>query len=135
MPFLRPGQGFKRFTVLRKSGTISAAGSVGKSPSFSEVGEIIGILVGASQKEKEQFKQDGHPISHKIIQRGVGSRGKATEYIRLTEPVKPDSDAPAAPLSEVKTVTRYFYIQGTKNPAEWDHELIYYVEERADLNG
>ena len=131
MPFLRPGQGFKKFQVLKKTGTVSAAGSIGKSSSFA-IGEVIGLLVGASQKEKEQWKQDGHPISHKIIQRGVFPRGKATQYMKLTEDVMVPPDNFGEPPKK-EEVTRYFYIQGTKNPAEWNHEIIYYVEERKDL--
>lgn len=134
MPFLRPGQGFKKFMVGKKQTTVSTAGSIGKSPSFFEIGEIIGMLVGASQKESDQWKQNGHPITHKLIQRGVFPRGKATQYIRLTEKNRKPPDAPGETSEEPEEVTRYFYIQGTKNPGELDHEIIYYVEERADLN-
>lgn len=122
MPFLRPGQGFKKFKLGKKASTISSAGTPGKSASFSEIGEIIGILVNASQKEVDQWKQSGHPISHVVVQRGAMVKGEATQYLRLTE------QEPSG-----KEKDRYFYIQGINNPGELNHTILYYVEERGDL--
>lgn len=118
--FLRPGQGFKKFMVLKKDTVISKAGSVGKSSSFSEIGEIIGILTEATPKEKEQFKQAGTPITHTIVQRGGEVKGLSSQYLKLSA-TNGEKD-------------RFFYIQGDpKNPGELNHCLIYRVEERKDL--
>lgn len=111
---LRPGQGFRPFTVLRKKGGTTASGRP-KTTSLSPDGEIIGIISQASQKEIEQWKQNGHPISHTILQRGTQNRAKATEVL------------------ELKETNRRFSIKGTADPAELGHFTIYYVEERADL--
>lgn len=109
---LRPGQGFRPFTVLRKKGGTTATGRA-TATSLSPDGEIIGIISQASQKEIEQWKQNGHPITHTILQRGTKNRAKATDILEITG--------------------RRFIIKGTADPAELGHFTIYYVEERADL--
>ena len=110
--FLRPGQGFKAFTVLRKTGGTTASGRA-KTASLTPDGEIYGIISQASQQEKEQWKQNGHPISHTIVQRGTKNRAKATDELQLGD--------------------RRFLIQGVNDPGELGHFTVYKVNERADL--
>lgn len=111
---LRPGQGFRPFTVLRKTGGTSASGRP-KATSLSPDGEIVGIISQAKQNEIEQWKQNGHPITHTIVQRGTKDRAMATEIL------------------ELKGTKRRFQIKGVNDPGELGHFTIYYVEERLDL--
>ena len=116
-PMLRPGQGFKRFRVLRRDGGTTNTGrphTSGRSPQ----GEFFGMLTEATPKEVEQHKQLGSPITHTILQRGTTNRAKATDILELEEGCK----------------TRSFLVQGEpQDPGELGHFLIYKVEERADL--
>ena len=117
MPFLRPGQGFKRFYVMKMSKGLTASGKP-KDATLQDAGSIIGIIASASEDEKEMWKQNGHPISHKIVQYGFKDAAIATNYLVLSEPDKKD---------------RYFYVQGTGNPGELNHMMRYFVEERDGL--
>lgn len=117
-PMLRPGQGFKPFRVLRRSGGLSPKGR----PSTSELkpqGEFFGIISQADPKEIEQHKQLGTPITHTIVQRGTINRAYANDVLEL---VNCGSDG------------RRFLVQGDpKDPGELGHFLVYKVEERKDL--
>ena len=116
--FLRPGEGFKKFTVKKRNKTLTDSGKP-INGSYEDVGPIVAILASATQNEKEEWKQKGHPITHKIVQRGIANAAVATNYIVLSEKGKKD---------------RYFYVQGATNPAELNHMMRYFVEERKDLN-
>lgn len=111
---LRPGQGFRLFTVIRKKGGKTATGRP-KAQSLTPDGEIYGIISQASQKEIEQWKQNGHPITHTILQRGTKNRAKADDVLELSG------------------TKRRFHVKGTHDPAELGHFTVYYVEEREDL--
>ena len=114
---LRPGQGFKPFTVLRREcGTTKTGRTTTKE--LSPQGVFLGIISQASQKEIEQWKQNGHPITHTIVQRGTQDRAKPTDILELKKPGEPD---------------RRFLVQGVQDPGELGHFLIYHVEERDDL--
>lgn len=117
MPFLRPGQGFKKFTVKKKGKSLTSSGKPIHGE-YEDVGTITATLVNASEKEKEEWKQKQHPITHKIVQQGTSNAAVATNYIVLSEKGKKD---------------RYFYVQGTGNPGELNHMMRYFVEERRDL--
>lgn len=117
MPNIRPGQGFKRFSVMKLGKAVNSKGRVQKA-AYEATGTITGILATASQKEIEQWKQKSHPITHKIVQQGIANSAIATNYLVLSEPGKKD---------------RYFYVQGTGNPGELNHMMRYFVEERKDL--
>jgi hypothetical protein len=110
---LRPGQGFKPFSVLRRSGGVTPKGRP-TSGKLEPAGRIIGIISQASQTEKEQWKQSGHPITHTIVQRGIKDRAKATDVLELEG-------------------GRRFLVQGVQDPGELGHYTIYHVEEREDL--
>ena len=117
MVFLRPGQGFKKFIVKKKAKVLTESGK-SVNGGYEDVGPITAILATASQKEKEEWKQKGHPITHKIVQQGIKNAAVATNYIVLSENGKKD---------------RYFYVQGATDPAELHHIMRYFVEERKDL--
>ena len=114
---LRPGQGFKKFRVLRrKNGTTPKGRSY--SGGLEPKGEFLAIISEASPSEKEQAKQDGHPITHTVLQRGTKDRAQATDVLELVESGK----------------TRQFVVRGKpKDPGELGHFLVYRVEEREDL--
>ena len=111
---LRPGQGFKTFSILRKKGGLTATGRP-KATSLSPDGKFYGIISQASQNEIEQWKQSGHPITHTIIQRGAENCAKPEEVL------------------ELKETGRRFKVKGVNDPGELGHFTVYKVEERLDL--
>lgn len=118
-PMLRPGQGFKRFRVLRRVGAVTSGGRP-HTNSLAPQGEFLGMLTQASPTEIEQHKQLGHPITHTILQRGTKNRAMATDILELVE------------AGEEKG--RRFLVQvKPQDPGELGHFLIYKVEERDDL--
>lgn len=120
--FLRPGQGFKPFQVLRRSGGLTESGRP-RTAELKPHGEFLGIITQASPKEVEQFKQRGTPITHTIVQRGTEHRAKATDVLVLQPDSGCEDDKP-----------RKFLVQGDpKDPGELGHFLVYTVEERDDL--
>lgn len=117
-PMLRPGQGFKLFTVLRREGGLTNTGRPHTS-SLEVQGEFYGIISQASPKEMEQHKQLGSPITHTIVQRGTKNRAKATDILEL---------------KQCGCETRRFMVKGEPHdPGELGYFLVYKVEERADL--
>ncbi len=115
---LRPGQGFRPYTVLRREGGITATGR----PVTRELvpkGTFLGMISRASQAEQEQWKQRGHPISHTVLQRGMENRARAEDVLELKSP-----DG---------TTVRRFLVQGVHDPAELGHFTSYQVLEREGL--
>ena len=110
---LNPGHGFHQYTVYKEEGGISETGRAIPGALKKTETKFYGMLVNASQKEVEQWKQKGHPISHKIIEYSAMKKAEATDYLRRED-------------------GREFYIQGVKNPADLNVTMIYYVEERLD---
>ena len=109
-----PGQGFQKFTVYKFKGGITETGRP-KNAHERTKDEFFGMLINAKEKEIEQAKQNGHPVTHKIVQYGVlVKKAEAMDYLVL-----PDG--------------RQFYVQGTKNPSDMDLFMTYLVEERKDL--
>lgn len=112
---LLPGHSFQPFTVYKRVGSVTATGRPAKETAIEETETtFLGALVGASQKEKDQWKQEGHPITHKIIEFSAVEKAKPSSYL-VTED------------------GRQFYIQGAKNPGNMNVTMIYYVEERFDI--
>lgn len=114
---LRPGQGFRPFSVLRRQNGTTATGRP-TTGSLAPIGVIHGMISQASQKEIEQWKQSGHPISHTIVQRGAITKAMATDVLELQ-----NQDGSS----------RRFLVQGVHDPAELGHFVSYKVEERSDL--
>lgn len=115
---LRPGQGFKPFTVYKR---VSGQTETGR-PTTGKLevqGEFFGIISQASPVEKEQWKQNGHPITHTIVQRGTMNNAVETDVLELDEPNR--------------CCKRRFLVQTVQDPGELGHFLIYKVEERVDL--
>lgn len=113
---LRPGQGFRKYTILKRSGGLSDNGRPGPER-YDPAGQIWGMISQATPKEQEQWKQLGHPITHKVVQRGIESRAEPTDMLELA----------------VQDQVRRFLIQGVHDPAELGHFTTYFTEERRDL--
>lgn len=119
-PMLRPGQGFKKFRVLRRTGGTTEKGRP-RTGKLTPHGEFYGMITQASPAEREQHKQLGSPITHTIVQRGTKNRAKATDVLEL--------------VVDGEEKGRRFFVQGEpQDPGELGHFLVYKVEERADLN-
>ena len=118
---LRPGQGFKRFMVYRREGSVTDSGRA-RSGSLKLHGEIIGIISQASPHEIAQAKQLGSPITHTIVQRGTKNRAKANDVFLIpTDTANPNEG-------------RRFVVKGDpQDPGELGHFLVYRVEERDDI--
>lgn len=122
---LRPGQGFKPFTVMRREGATTATGRP-YTGSFKPVGTFLGIISQASPREQEQWKQLGTPITHTIVQRGTKNRAKGNDVLQLQMPVPCGASGPPT--------VRQFLVKGDpQDPGELGHFLVYRVEERKDL--
>ena len=121
---LRPGQGFKPFIVLRRTGAKTVTGRP-YTGSFTQIGTFLGIISQASPREVEQWKQLGTPITHTIVQRGTKNRAKANDVLELLTPPQCGYGPPSS---------RRFLVQGDpQDPGELGHFLVYRVEERKDL--
>lgn len=114
---LRPGQGFKPFTVYKRVSHQSRTGRPATCH-LEEQGEFFGIISQASPTEKEQWKQSGHPITHTIVQRGTQDHAVETDVLEL---------------NDASCCKRRFLVQSVQDPGELGHFLIYKVEERVDL--
>lgn len=122
---LRPGQGFKLFKVLRRTGATTDTGRP-YTGSFEEVGCFYGIISQASPHEKEQWKQLGTPITHTIVQRGTKGCARGNDVLEL--------DIDTCPCETEPVTSRRFLVQGDpQDPGELGHFLVYRVEERKDL--
>lgn len=109
-----PGQGFVPFTVYKRQTRITDSGRAvtgGYKP--TEI-EFFGMLTSASQKEIDEWKQNGHPITHKIIQYSGVPTAEATDFLKIPN-------------------AGQYYVQGVKEPAGMKVTNIYYVEERQDI--
>lgn len=114
--YLLPGHSFQTFTVYKHGSKISETGRPVKESTIEETDiTFLAARVQASQKEIDQWKQNGHPITHKIIE--YSAQVKATP--RENYLVSDDG--------------RQFYIQGANNPGDMNVTIIYYVEERFDV--
>ena len=108
-----PGQGFSEFTVWKVAGQLTDTGRAQAGVPTETENKFFGILMAASQKEQDQWKQNGHPITHKIIEYSAEQKAEATDYLLGAD--------------------KEFYVQGVKNPANLNVTMIYYVEERFDI--
>ena len=112
---LLPGHSFQPFTVYKRGeARVTATGRPQKDRLEETDITFLGALIKASQKEKNQWKQNGHPISHKIIEFSAQVKAKPGEYLMAED-------------------GRQFCIQGTKNPGDMNLTMIYYIEERLDV--
>lgn len=115
---VRPGQGFKTFTVLRRKSGKTESGRPYTNKLVPTGTTITGIFSQTDPTEKDQHKQDGHPVNYTIVQHGSKDQAKATDVLELVE----------------GDVTRRFLVKNKpRDPAGLGHFTIYHVEERADL--
>ena len=67
-----PGQELREFTVLRRSKRKTGNRRVLTNSENTEPAKVVGTLIAALAQAKpeeiERWKQQGHPITHKIIQ-------------------------------------------------------------------
>lgn len=109
-----PGQGFVAFSVWKKAGGVTNTGRAQVQRYAEGEKRFFGILTNASQREVEQWKQSGHPVSHRIVQHGAEVQALATDYL-------------------VMEGGRRFYVQGRDEHAGLGVAMSYFVEERADF--
>ena len=112
---LFPGQGSKAFEVKRSLNQISSTGRV-MAESYETIGVVVGFLTNATPTEQEQWKQKGHPVTHKIVQ-----------------PLPMARDVQVVPGDFLCLEGRLFTIQSIRNPGELNHFNVYYCEERCDV--
>lgn len=117
---LRPGQGFKQFAVYRRVSSKTKSGTP-VTGDLERQGVILGIISQASPKDIEQHKQQGHPITHTIVQRGTDNRANATDVLELES------------IKHGEKPRRFLVQPHPQDPGELGHFLIYHVEERFDL--
>lgn len=112
---LVPGQGFQEFKVHKQEASVTKSGRATSSSTITPTDvSFWGQLTKATQREMEQWKQNGHPITHAIIEFSAEKKAEATDYL-------------------VSASGRQFYVQGTRNPGDLNVTMIYYVEERYDV--
>ena len=113
--YLLPGHAFQQFTVYQKGEAGVTKTGRPRADKYEETEVVfLGALIGASQKEIDQWKQNGSPITHKINEFSAQVKARKGDYL-VTED------------------GRQFYIQGTKNPGNMNVTIIYYIEERFDV--
>lgn len=117
--FLRPGQGNQLLQVWTRDGATTASGRP-HTANMKPGGTFYGIITQCSPKQIEQFKQNGHPVSHTIVQRGTKNRAKPTDVLEVVP--KEDDGA-----------SRFFYVETIHDPVEIGHYIVYHVLERNDL--
>jgi hypothetical protein len=107
-----PGQGFVKLTIYEEKNR-NVDGKL-KTEFIPTDKYILGIILHASQREKEHWKQLEHPIDHVIVSSDALVRGDATNYL-------------------VGDDGRMFYIEGSKDSAGLSVSIAYYVQERFDM--
>lgn len=119
--FLFPGQGSQKFTVKRQESGISNSGRV-TADFYETLYEFMGVLTSANPKEQEQWRQSGHPVTHKVVQ-----------PLPLGNRTEKDKEVFAVAGDILCLNGRLFTIQGIRNPGELNHYNVYYCEERRDV--
>lgn len=111
---LVPGQGFQNIQIYTKTNRKTDSGRV-VTTGYEQTKQFFwGIAAEASQREREEWKQNQHHITHTVVEYGAVVKAKATDYL-------------------VSSDGRKFYVQGANNAANLDISMIYYVEERFDM--
>ena len=109
-----PGQGFQPFTVYEKVTRLTDTGRAVTGGYTETDKKMFGIITDASQQEVAQWKQSGHPITHKIVQYSAMNKAKATDYLKCGN-------------------GRWFYVRGINNHGDLNIAVSYFVEERFDI--
>lgn len=111
---LRPGEGFKKIAVWKSDSGLTSYGRHSPGDYLPTEDYIWGIVTNANQKEIDQWKQNGHPISHKVTEYGAQIKAEATDLLVTEDDMR-------------------LYIQGIKNPGGLGITIIYFVTERFDM--
>lgn len=111
--FFTPGQQLKTFTLYKKKTNVSPRGRVTYGTEEEPLGTFRGTIVQAGQREQERWGQMGHPITHKIVIRGI-------------YPVLDEAEAETV----VGTEGRFWTVQGTHDPSELHYFHALYCNER-----
>ena len=112
---LAPGQGFQKLSLWREKPGVHPSGRP-LSAGYTDTGLTLFALVGdAAQKEIEAWRQNGHPITHKLVQYNAQLLAGPTDYL-------------------VSPKGRFFYIQGRREPGNLGVTVVYYAEERRGLD-
>lgn len=109
-----PGQGFQPLTIYEKKSKRMSSGRVATASYQKTDKRIFGVITDASQQEIAEWKQQQHPITHKIVQYSAENKAKATDYL-------------------ISDTGRNFYIRGINNHGDLNIAVSYFVEERADI--
>ena len=80
--FFKPGQGLKTYEVFRRKAKRDSRGRVTVETQPELIDAVRGTIARASQKEKEQWSQRGHPITHTIVIRGR-TKAEAEDELRI----------------------------------------------------
>ena len=116
--FMVPGQELREFTVLRRSKRTTGNGRVltnsENAAPAKVVGTLLAVLAQAKPEEIERWKQQGHPITHKIIQQGPPSFE-----------IKPNDEFE-------RGERRFIHHKLPYDPGDLGLWTIYYCEERSD---
>lgn len=107
----RPGQQYKGYTIYRKVATTDERGRTSYSKEPIPVGKLFGAISLCSPKEREQWNQLGHPITHKVVVEGM-------------------CDAHADDI--IERDGRRFYVESNKNSGALDMFNVLWCRE---LNG
>ena len=102
------------FDVYRNDDMITASGRPVNN-GFTKIGEVKAILAAAKPEERERWRQLEHPVTHKIIQKGVAPFE-----------IKPGD-------SFIRGNKRYIVQTAPYNPGDINHWTIYYCDERSDI--
>jgi|GEM_PF-376052 len=116
---LRPGQGFRQYSILRSESGETAGGRPCKGVP-KKVGTLLGMMAAADPKEMTAWSQRGTPVSCKVVQYAPGTMAAAADFLQI------QLDGESRP--------RCYRVQGVENPAFFGHFAIYYCDEREDLN-
>ncbi len=114
----RPEKYMHVFLVFRRQNKKTASGRVMKDGEYQTPFVIPdGILAEVSQKEKEEWEQNQHPITHTVVS------------------YQPLPDVREKDVLVMKEGGRKYQVQGMENPGGTGCQTIYYVLERRDVYG
>lgn len=111
--FYKPGQGLKTYEIYRKKSTRDSRGRVITAAEPELIDAVRGTISQASQREREQWNQQGHPITHTIVIRGK-TKARAGD--------------------EARYLDRTFHIQGKHDPVGIGFFSTLYCQERLGVS-
>lgn len=109
--FFKPGQQLITYEVYRKKASRDDRGHVSVETQPELIETVRGTIAQAGQTEREQWNQQGHPITHRIV---------------IVGRVKADAG------DEVRTGNKVYHVQGKHDPMELGFFSTLYCFERLD---